>query len=111
MGNWRPLSERPAAAADRSEPGHWEGDLIVGAANKTAAATLVERMSRHTLVVPLPHRYTAPQAARAVTAALARQPTHLVRTLTRDQGREMARWADIEAALGIEVFFCDPRAP
>ena len=111
LGSFRPLRERPAAAADRSEPGHWEGDLIVGEQNRTAAATLVERVSRHTLVVPLPQGYRAPQVARAVTAALARQPAHLVRTLTWDQGREMARWADIEAALGIEVFFCDPHAP
>ena len=111
LGEYRPLSERPPAAADRSEPGHWEGDLIVGAANKTAAATLVERTSRHALVVPLPDGYRAPQVAEAVTAALARQPAGLVRTLTWDQGREMARWADIEAALGIEVFFCEPHSP
>ncbi len=111
LGRFRPLRERPAAAAGRSEPGHWEGDLIVGRQNRTAAATLVERVSRHTLVVPLPHGYRAPQVARAVTAALARQPAGLVRTLTWDQGREMARWADIEDALGIEVFFCDPHAP
>ncbi len=111
LGDYRPLSERPAEASDRSEAGHWEGDLIVGAANKTAAATLVERVSRHTLVVALPDGYTAPAVAEAVTAALARQPAHLVRSLTWDQGREMARWADIEEALSIEVFFCEPRSP
>ena len=60
LGEVRPLSHRPRAAADRSESGHWEGDLIVGAANQTAAATLVERVSRHTLVVPLPHGCKAP---------------------------------------------------
>ena len=111
LGDYRPISERPTAVADRAEPGHWEGDLIVGAANKTAAATLVERTSRHTLVVPLPHGYTAPAVAEAVTAALARQPAALVRTLTWDQGRELARWTDIEAALGIEVYFCEPHSP
>ncbi len=111
LGRYRPLCERPAAAADRSEPGRWEGDLIVGAANKSAAATLVERTSRHTLVVALPDGYRAPQVAKAVTAALARQPEHLVRTLTWDQGREMARWADIEDALGIKVYFCEPHSP
>ncbi|MDE0320364.1 MAG: IS30 family transposase [Acidimicrobiaceae bacterium] len=109
LGDYRPISERPAAVADRAEPGHWEGDLIVGAANKTAAATLVERTSRHTLAVPLPHGCTA--VAAAVTAALARQPAALVRTLTRGQGRELARWTDIEAALGIEVYFREPHSP
>ncbi len=111
LGQYRPLSERPAAVGDRSEAGHREGDLIIGAANRSAAAALVERVSRHTLVVALPHGYTAPDVADAVTAALARQPAHLVRSLTWDQGREMARWADIETALGIEVFFCEPHSP
>ena len=74
-------------------------------------ATLVERASRHTLVVPLPGGYSAPATARAVTAALARQPSHMVKTLTWDQGREMARWADIEKNLAIEVYFCEPRSP
>ncbi|WP_420437308.1 IS30 family transposase [Candidatus Poriferisodalis sp.] len=111
LGDYRPLSRRPAAVEERNEPGHWEGDLIIGAANRTAAATLVERVSRHTLVVALPHGYRAPQVAAAVTDALANQPAHLLRSLTWDQGREMARWADIETALGIEVFFCEPHSP
>ena len=105
------MRERPAAAGDRSEPGHWEGDLIVGAANNSAAAMLVERVSRHALVVALPDGNTVPAVAAAVTAALARQPAHLVRSLTWDQGREIARWADIAEALGIEVFFCEPHSP
>ena len=111
LGDYRPISERPASVEDRSEPGHWEGDLIVGQANASAAATLVERTSRHTLVVPLPDGYRAPHVAEAVTAALGRQPAALVRTLTWDQGRELARWADVEAALGIDVYFCDPHSP
>ena len=111
LGVYRPLSSRPAAVGDRDEAGHREGDLIIGAANRSAAATLVERVSRHTLVVALRDGYTAPDVADAVTAALARQPAHLVRSLTWDQGRETARWADIETALGIEVFFCEPHSP
>ena len=111
LGDYRPLSERPPAVEERSEPGHWEGDLIIGAANRTAAATLVERVRRHALVVALPHGYTAPNVADAVTQALARRPAHLVRSLTWDQGRELARWADIESALGIKVFFCEPHSP
>ncbi len=85
--------------------------MIIGRANRSAVATLVERTSRQTLTVALPHGYDAPNTAAAVTAALARQPRHLVKTLTWDQGREMARWSDIEAALGIEVYFCDPHSP
>ena len=111
LGEFRPLAERPAKAAARAEPGHWEGDLIIAKANHTAVATLVERTSRHTLVVPLPDGYNAPATARAVTAALARQPPEMVKTLTWDQGREMARWADIEKTLAIEVYFCEPRSP
>ena len=111
LGDFRPIAERPAAVEDRGEAGHWEGDLIIGAANRSAVATLVERTSRQTLTVGLPDGYDAARTAAAVTAALARQPKHLVKTLTWDQGREMARWSDIEAALGIEVYFCDPHSP
>ena len=111
LGDFKAISQRPAAVEDRREAGHWEGDLIIGAANRSAVATLTERTSRLTLTVGLPGGYDAQRTAAAVTAALARQPAHLVKTLTWDQGREMARWADIEAALGIDVYFCDPHSP
>ena len=111
LGVFRPICERPASVEDRSEAGHWEGDLIIGKNNRSAAVTLTERVSRQTLVAALPHGYDARRTADAVTAALARQPRHLVRTLTWDQGREMARWGDIEDALGVKVYFCDPRSP
>ena len=84
LGRYRPLADRPAEADSRKEPGHWEGDLVVGRANQTAVATLVERASRHTLVVGLPGGYDAHNTAQAVTAALARQPPHMVKTLTWD---------------------------
>ena len=84
LGEFRPLAERPAKADTRAEPGHWEGDLVIGKANRTAVATLVERASRHTLVVRLPDGYSAPATARAVTEALGRQPARMVRTLTWD---------------------------
>ncbi len=105
------MADRRADVEDRTEPGHWDRDLIVGKANLTAAVTLAERTSRYTVTAALPDGYGAPQVAAAATAALGRQPAALVRSLTWDQGREMARWADIEAALGIEVFFCEPRSP
>ena len=112
LGLYRPLSARPAAAAGRSEVGHWEGDLIIGARNATAAVTLIERVSRYTLIAALDDGYDAAATAAAVTAALSRQPDHLVKTLTWDQGTEMTRWADVEAALdGFEVYFCEPRSP
>ena len=111
LGDFRPIADRPESAEDRAEPGHWEGDLIKGKNNRSAVATLVERSSRHTLVVGLPDGYDAHNTAKAVAAALSRQPDNVVRTLTWDQGTEMARWADIEESLGIEVYFCDPHSP
>ncbi len=85
--------------------------MIIGKANKTAVATLVERSSRHTPVVGLPGGCGAPSTARAVAAALSRQPETMVRTLTWDQGTETARRADIEESPGIEVYFCEPHPP
>ena len=111
LGDFRPVCERPAAAGDRSEPGHWEGDLIIGAGNRSAVATLVERLSRQTLTVALPDGYDAHRTADAVAGALSRQPRHMVKTLTWDQGREMARWQHVENATGAKVYFCEPRSP
>ncbi|WP_419919288.1 IS30 family transposase [Candidatus Poriferisocius sp.] len=76
-----------------------------------AVATLVERTSRQTLVVPLPDGYDAHNTAKAVTAALKRQPTAMVKTLTWDQGTEMAKCAEIEHNLGIQIYFYEPRSP
>ena len=103
LGEFRPLADRPAQAGTRA-PGHWEGDLIIAKANRTAVATLVERASRHTLVVPLPGGYDAQSTARAVTAALARQPAGMVRTLTWDTHNGGALlsgrvWPDLGLAL------------
>ena len=70
LGDFRPVCERPAAAGDRSEPGRWEGDLIIGAGNRSAVATLVERLSLQTLAVALPDGYDAHRTADAVAGAL-----------------------------------------
>ena len=111
LGDYRPIADRCIEALERSEAGHWEGDLIIGKNNGSAVATLTERLSRMTLAVALPNGHDAEHTAAAVTAALRRQPPHLVKTLTWDQGREMARWQNIETALDIKIYFCDPRSP
>jgi len=107
------ISERPPEVEDRAVPGHWEGDLIMGAANRTAIVTLVERTSRSTLLGHLPGgRHDSATVKDAVIAALGVLPPHLRRTLTWDQGKEMALHPEIAAALGMTtVYFCDPRSP
>ena len=106
------ISQRPAAAAGRSEAGHWEGDLITGAHNRSAIATLVDRASRFTILVHLPgRRHTCETVRDALVQALAVLPAQLRRSLTWDQGKEMALHDQIAEALGMPVFFCDPHAP
>jgi IS30 family transposase len=106
------ISERPAEAASRSEPGHWEGDLITGAANRSAIGTLVERSSRFTILLHLPGGLHTAEAVRdALVDALAGVPAPLRRSLTWDQGKELALHAQIAQLLGMPVFFCDPHSP
>ena len=111
LGDIRPISDRPPAAADRSEPGHWEGDLIIGARNRTAVVTLTERVTRHTLLAALPNGYRVPHTAQAICDAFSRVPKPLQKTLTWDQGREMSQWCSVEQQTGLSVYFCDPRSP
>ena len=120
------LSHRPAEAADRAVPGHWEGDLIVGLGS-SAIGTLVERTTRFTLLLHLPRmlghdeprRKNGPalagHGAEAVRAAIASTmmtlPAPLRRSLTWDQGTEMAQHAQLRLDTGLPVFFCDPHSP
>ena len=106
------ISERPAAVEDRAVPGHWEGDLIIGARCASGIATLVERSSRYTLLVALPD---GDRSAGTVCSAIADKmltlPGHLRRSLTWDQGVELAAHAQFSVATDAEVYFCDPHAP
>jgi IS30 family transposase len=120
------ISQRPAEAADRAVPGHWEGDLILGL-NSSAIGTLVERSSRFTMLMHLPPMegrdgprgkhgpalsgHGAEAVRDAITAAITTLPEQLRRSLTWDQGSEMAQHAQLRIDTGLPIFFCDPRSP
>lgn len=106
-----PISERPAEAADRAVPGHWEGDLVLGAVGKGAVITLVERATRFVLLAPLPDRHTGLDLKAVLTPIIASLPASLRRSLTWDQGKEMSLHADISIDADISIYFCDPHAP
>lgn len=92
-------------------PGHWEGDLITGAANKSAIGTLVERTTRFTILLHLPHGHGAEQVQDAIVRKMAHLPELMLNSLTWDQGSELARHKKIGAALDMQVYFCDPHSP
>jgi len=121
------ISQRPAEAADRAGPGHWEGDLILGLGS-SAIGTLVERMTRFTLLLHLPRMtdhghqacmkngpalagHGAAAVCDAITRTIITLPEQLRRSLTWDQGPEMAQHARLKIDAGIQVFFCDPHSP
>ena len=105
------ISERPAEADDRAVPGHWEGDLIIGKGCKSAIGTLVERTTRYVMLLHLPAGRDAHLVEQAMRQAITALPADLARTITWDQGKEMAYHADFTIATGIPVYFCDPHAP
>jgi IS30 family transposase len=105
------ISQRPAEVADRAVPGHWEGDLVIGAGGKSAVGTLVERSTRFVMLLHLPGRHDANSVAEAMIREMAELPEHLRRSLTWDRGTELARYDKIQLELAMPIYFCDPHSP
>jgi transposase, IS30 family len=105
------ISERPPEADDRAIPGHWEGDLILGAHAESAIGVLVERTTGFVVLLHLPGDHTAATLAEAITAKIPEIPEILRRSLTWDQGKEMALHTQITEATGLPIYFCDPHTP
>ena len=105
------ISERPAEAQDRAVPGHWEGDIILGEGGRSAVGTLVERTSRLLLLLHLKGERSAEAVDAAMRKAIATLPKELWRSITWDQGSEMAKHSDFTVSTGIPIYFCDPHAP
>jgi IS30 family transposase len=121
------ISERPAEAADRAVPGHWEGDLILGT-NRSAIGTLVERSTRFTMLLHLPPMeghgieprvkngpplagHGAEAVRDAIASTITTLPEQLRKSLTWDQGAEMAQHARLRVDIGLAIYFCDPHSP
>jgi IS30 family transposase len=101
---------RPPEIEDRLMPGHWEGDLIKGKANASSVGTPVERTSGYLMLVKM-NDATATSAMEGFSAALNGMPLAMRKSMTYDQGREMARHAEITQSTGVAIFFCDPHSP
>lgn len=108
------ISERPVEVADRAVPGHWEGDLIVGKLNGSAIGTVVERTTNYTLLLHLPHGHGTEAVTDALIARMQELPAQLRRSVTWDQGKEMAAHKKLTTGVlgeDFKVYFCEPRSP
>ena len=108
IANMLSIHERPVEVTDRIVPGHWEGDLIIGKYKRSAIATLVERTTRYTILVPLHDGKDAVSVRLALAQKLSTLPKHLIKSLTYDQGKEMTQHVQFTVDTGIQVFFADP---
>ena len=111
LGLFTPLSARPPIADERSEVGHFEGDLICGSFNRSAIITIFDRASRYLFMADLPEGHNAGATLAGLTEVFDRVPEHLRRTLTWDQGSEIARHADLAELCGIDVYIAEPHSP
>lgn len=110
IANMLSIEERPAEVADRTVPGHWEGDLIMGKYKQSAMGTLVERTTRYTIMVPLKAK-DAVSVRKAYVNAIRTLPKELTKTLTYDQGKEMSDHKKFTVATGMQVYFAHPGSP
>jgi IS30 family transposase len=105
------IAERPAEVADRALPGHWEGDLIIGKNSASGVGTLVERTTGYLVLLHLAEGKTADKVALAMKKQVAKLPAAFMKSITWDQGSEMAQHAAFTIDTGIQVYFCDPHSP